>query len=65
MSTDHLLSEVIQNLEGAVAQSIPSDDQIIMGRVRKALEHAHRLQRTVLVERLSSEARAELRMEAV
>lgn len=40
---DAMLLEIIGHLGAAVSQSLPSDDQIIMGHVRQALEFAKTL----------------------
>lgn len=40
-----LLDEIVAHLGAAISQSLPSDDQIIMGHVRSAHEYALILKR--------------------
>jgi len=52
MTTEQRLMEIYAHLKTAVVQSLPSDDQIIMGHVRDALVQ-------------TNEALAEVRAEAI
>lgn len=45
VSADAILLEIIGHLGAAVSQSIPEDDQIIMGHVRQALAFAKTLRK--------------------
>lgn len=55
MDTEKALLAIFSHLASAVSQSLPSDDQIIMGHVRAALKEAEAALHEVSAARLAKQ----------